>query len=121
MLFRSELMERGQAEALAPLIDACMTRAGVAFNELARIAVTIGPGSFTGVRIAAGVVQGLSLGLDCPVIPISTLAAMAFEAMMECDADQGGPTSSNYALFPFKQIRRPVYPLDESINFDQRS
>ncbi len=42
--------------------------------------------------------------------------AMA-KALVECDADQGGPTSSNYALFPFKNIRRPVYPLDESANF----
>ncbi len=42
--------------------------------------------------------------------------AMA-KALVECDADQGGPTSSNYALFPFKRIRRPVYPLDDSANF----
>ena len=37
------------------------------------------------------------------------------KALVECDADQGGPTSSNYALFPFKNIRRPVYPLDENV------
>jgi microcystin degradation protein MlrC len=42
--------------------------------------------------------------------------AMA-KALVECDADQGGPTSSNYALFPFKNIRRPVYPLDEGTTF----
>lgn len=40
-------------------------------------------------------------------------------ALVECDADQGGPTSSNYALFPFKNIRRPVYPLDENVSFGQ--
>ena len=39
------------------------------------------------------------------------------KALVECDADQGGPTSSNYALFPFKNIRQFVYPLDESTNF----
>ena len=39
------------------------------------------------------------------------------KALVECDADQGGPTSSNYALFPFRQIRRPVYPLDENMRF----
>jgi microcystin degradation protein MlrC len=37
--------------------------------------------------------------------------------LVECDADQGGPTSSNYALFPFKNIRRPVYPLDTDSAF----
>lgn len=42
--------------------------------------------------------------------------AMA-KALVECDADQGGPTSSNYALFPFKNIRRPVYPLDRGTTF----
>ena len=42
--------------------------------------------------------------------------AMA-KALVECDADEGGPTSSNYALFPFKNIRRPVYPLDEGTTF----
>lgn len=40
------------------------------------------------------------------------------KALVECDADQGGPTSSNYALFPFKNIRRPVYPLDEDTQFN---
>jgi microcystin degradation protein MlrC len=42
--------------------------------------------------------------------------AMA-KALVECDADEGGPTSSNYALFPFKNIRRPLYPLDEGTTF----
>lgn len=40
------------------------------------------------------------------------------KVLVECDADQGGPTSSNYALFTFKNIRRPVYPLDEDARFD---
>ncbi len=44
--------------------------------------------------------------------------AMA-KALVECDADQGGPTSSNYALFPFRHIRRPVYPLDENAAYDR--
>jgi microcystin degradation protein MlrC len=39
------------------------------------------------------------------------------KGLVECDADQGGPTSSNYALFPFKHIRRPVYPLDQESAF----
>jgi microcystin degradation protein MlrC len=39
------------------------------------------------------------------------------KGLVECDADQGGPTSSNYALFPFKHVRRPVYPLDQESAF----
>jgi microcystin degradation protein MlrC len=40
------------------------------------------------------------------------------KALVECDSDQGGPTSSNYALFPFRHIRRPVYPLDQDAHVD---
>ncbi len=40
------------------------------------------------------------------------------KALVECDADQGGPTSSNYSLFPFKNVRRPIYPLDEGTIFE---
>ena len=41
------------------------------------------------------------------------------KALVECDADQGGPTSSNYALFPFRHIRQPVYPLDQDTRFER--
>ena len=39
------------------------------------------------------------------------------KGLVECDSDSGGPTSSNYALFPFKKIRRPIYPLDSVVEF----
>ena len=51
---RHEFMDRGQAEALAPMVQETMALAGVAFKDLARIAVTTGPGTFTGVRIGLG-------------------------------------------------------------------
>ena len=41
------------------------------------------------------------------------------KALVECDSDQGGPTSSNYALFPFAKLRRPVYPLDITADFSR--
>lgn len=66
---------RGHAEVLMPLLDECLGAASVSYPELARIAVTIGPGSFTGVRVGLSVARGLGLGLDIPVAGISTLEA----------------------------------------------
>jgi tRNA threonylcarbamoyladenosine biosynthesis protein TsaB len=65
-------MERGQAEALAPLIDGIMKEAGVNFAALSRIAVTIGPGSFTGVRVGLATARGFGLALGIPVIGLTT-------------------------------------------------
>lgn len=72
-----ELMERGQAEALMPMIDRVMTEAGVSFAALDRIAVTVGPGSFTGVRAGLAAARGLALASNIPAIGILTTAALA--------------------------------------------
>jgi tRNA threonylcarbamoyladenosine biosynthesis protein TsaB len=82
------LAPREHNRIILPMIQQVLADAAIGFSNLDAIAFGCGPGSFTGVRIAAGVVQGLSLGLDCPVVPISTLAALAFEAMKECQAEQ---------------------------------
>jgi tRNA threonylcarbamoyladenosine biosynthesis protein TsaB len=70
-------MERGHAEALAPMVDYVMRTADVAFSEVDRIAVTIGPGTFTGVRIGLSFAKGLGLARGIPVIGIDTLSAIA--------------------------------------------
>lgn len=70
-------MERGHAEALAPMAERAMRDAGLAFSDLDRIAVTTGPGTFTGVRIGLAMARGLGLALGVPVIGIDTLAAIA--------------------------------------------
>lgn len=70
-------MERGHAEALAPMLDAMMREAKLSFTELDRIVVTKGPGTFTGVRIGLAMARGLGLALNRPVIGIDTLAAIA--------------------------------------------
>jgi len=74
---RHEFMDRGQAEALAPMVQETMGLAGVAFKDLARIAVTTGPGTFTGVRIGLAMARGLGVALNIPMTGINSLAAIA--------------------------------------------
>lgn len=74
---RLAIMERGQAEALAPMVRDAMAEAGVQFADLSRIAVTTGPGTFTGVRIGLAMARGLGVALRIPVIGITSLAAIA--------------------------------------------
>lgn len=74
---RSTPMARGQAEALVPMAVAVLADAGVAFAELDRIAVTVGPGAFTGLRIALAAARGFALGIDVPVAGVTSFAAIA--------------------------------------------
>lgn len=73
-----EEMTRGHAEALAPMVDETMRQAGVAFAALDRLAVTTGPGTFTGQRVGLAFMRGLRVALQKPLIGITTLEAMAF-------------------------------------------
>jgi tRNA threonylcarbamoyl adenosine modification protein YeaZ len=77
---RSEAMERGHGEALAPMVRALLAEAEISPKQLDRIAVTIGPGTFTGIRIGLAFAKGLGLALDRPVTGISTLEAIALRA-----------------------------------------
>ena len=70
-------MERGQAEALMPMIDRVMKAAGVTYAALGRIAVTTGPGSFTGVRSGLAAARGLTLASEVPTVGILTTEALA--------------------------------------------
>lgn len=78
---RYQLAPRAHNRLILPMIEEALAECGLAKRQLDAIAFGSGPGSFTGLRIAAGVAQGLALGLDLPVLPISTLAALALDAM----------------------------------------
>lgn len=79
-------MERGHAEALAPMVQSLMQQANVPFANIDRLAVTTGPGTFTGQRVGLAFMRGLRIALKRPLIGITTLKAMAMAAMAEADA-----------------------------------
>ena len=70
-------MARGHAEALMPLVAEVMDRAKVRFNALDRIAVTTGPGSFTGLRVGISAARGIALATGKPAVSVTTLTALA--------------------------------------------
>lgn len=74
---RFEIAPRRHAELALPWAEALLAEAGVAKTQLDAIAVGRGPGAFTGVRLAIAIAQGIALALDKPVVPVSTLAALA--------------------------------------------
>lgn len=80
---RSEEMARGHSERLIPMVNDVMRDAGIGFAALTRIAATVGPGSFTGVRIALAAARGLSLACNVPLIGVTTLEAVAFAALRD--------------------------------------
>jgi len=73
----SQPMKRGHAEALMPLIARVIKEAGIAFASFDRIAVTTGPGSFTGLRVGLSAARGIALAADKTVVGLTTLAAYA--------------------------------------------
>lgn len=72
-----QLAPREHTQMILPMVDNILKAAGITVADLDALSYARGPGAFTGVRIAAGVLQGLAYAHDIPVVPISTLAAIA--------------------------------------------
>lgn len=75
--FRSETIGKGHAELLPGMVEASLAEAGMALADIHRIAVTIGPGSFTGIRVGVAFARGLAVALKIPVVGVSTLQVVA--------------------------------------------
>lgn len=80
LLERFEIAPRRHAELALPWAEQLLAEAGLARAQLDAVAVGRGPGAFTGVRLAIALAQGIALALDRPVLPVSTLAALAMAA-----------------------------------------
>lgn len=77
VLERFKIAPQQHTQLILPMIDSLLAEAGIKQSDLDGLAFGCGPGSFTGVRIATGVIQGIAFALDLPVVPVSTLAALA--------------------------------------------
>ena len=80
-----EVIPRQHAAKLLPMINQLLQEHDVSYHQLDAVAYGQGPGSFTGLRIACGVTQGIALGANLPVIPVSTLACQAHQVARQTD------------------------------------
>jgi len=126
---RFEPMSKGHAEALAPMTEEVLAEAGVPAKEIGAIAVTIGPGTFTGTRVGLSFARALGIALKKPVIGITTLEALAgpvtaeegeiivaaFDARrgeiyLQCFTSEGAPITAP-ALVPLAGLELPAGKL----------
>tara|TARA_B100000575_G_C23063790_1_gene612470 strand:+ start:195 stop:896 length:702 start_codon:yes stop_codon:yes gene_type:complete len=98
--FKCNQSPRTAARELLPMVDALLKKAGISVSDLNLIAVSAGPGSFTGVRIGLGVAQGLGESAGVEVIAVSSLAHVAYEASL---------TTGKQAISVFMQARDREY------------
>lgn len=84
---RAEMMQRGLAEKLVPMVQETMAEAGIGFADLSRIGVTVGPGTFTGLRVGLAAARGFALAANCPLVGVTTLEAAVYG--LEADVRAG--------------------------------
>ncbi len=116
-------MERGHAEALVPLLDRVVSRLPAGFAALARVAVTVGPGSFTGIRVGVAAARAVGLACKVPVVGVSTLSALAAPAVARglpsavvaaVDAHHGNVYVQGFAPDGATQLGPAVMPVAEA-------
>lgn len=102
-------MRKGQAERLLPLLEELLSEAALGWEDLALIGVGIGPGNFTGVRIAVSTARGLALGTGVQAVGISTFEALAFDLKKPVAACVSGMRESVYVqIVGEEDISKPV-------------
>ena len=117
--FKSELAPQHHAEIIIPMIDDLLKESSLTKNDLDGIVLSQGPGSFTGVRIAASTAQGLALGLDKKVVLVTSLEALAIEALADSNKTPDYVVSSIDArmgevyLAVYKYVNNSLELLDE--------
>lgn len=82
----NELSPRTHTQRILPMVDELLSQAGISLQQVDVLAFGRGPGSFTGVRVGVGIAQGLALGVQLPVVPVSNLTAMAEAAFQQYGA-----------------------------------
>jgi tRNA threonylcarbamoyladenosine biosynthesis protein TsaB len=83
IFYKENPKAQAHAEALADLVKACLTEAGLQFKNLQAVAISEGPGSYTGLRIGTSLAKGLCFALKIPLIPINTLKIIAYAALQK--------------------------------------
>ena len=109
----SRFMSRGHAEALLPLVREVMRAAGKSFRDLDRIAVTVGPGSFTGLRVGLAAARGLAFAAMCPAHGVTTLAALAAPVFRDGDGPVAAVLDVRRNEVCAQVFRAPGAPLGE--------
>ena len=120
----SVIMARGHAEALVPLVDRVVSRIEGGFGALRRVAVTVGPGSFTGIRVGVSAARAFGLACKVPVVGVSTLAALAAPSIgtahrativAAIDAHHGNVYLQSFAPDGDTRIEACVLPVPEAL------
>lgn len=111
VIFRYEIAPRKHTQLILPMIDQLMEETGLNPTQLDCLAFGRGPGAFTGVRIATGIIQGIAFGADLPVAPISSLAALA----QGCWREHGSKKVTSAIDARMNEIYWGHFQLDESV------